>query len=199
MNNIGRLRTFVTTMTQLIDTHSTDEATILDDGADLVRNLVLHDDWIPPEFTLPSPERYRQYLLHCDALERFCVVSFVWLPTQATPVHDHLTWGVIGQMRGEEVCQEYAVSQTDKVPRPRGVHRMRPGDVDRVSPQIGDVHAVSHGGSEGAAISIHVYGANIGAVRRHRFDTVAGDSSSFISGYDSALTPNLWDRSKQSS
>lgn len=196
MNNIGRLRAFAESMTRLIEAHGTDEATILDDGSELVRDLVLHDDWIPKEFTLPASDRYRQYLLHCDALERFCVVSFVWLPNQATPVHDHLTWGLVGQMRGEEVCEEYAVNLGKLLPAGR-MHRMQPGDVDRISPRIGDVHAVSHGGCDGAAISIHVYGANIGAVQRHRFDTVGGGATSFISGYDSAFMPNLWDRSKE--
>ena len=196
MKNIGRFRTFVVSMTRLVDQHAQNESAILDDAAELVRSLVIHDDWIPREFTVPSSHAYRQYLLHCDALERFCVVSFVWLPTQRTPVHDHLTWGVIGQMRGDELCQEYAVEENGKA-RVDAMHRMRPGDVDRVSPRIGDVHAVAHGGGADPAISIHVYGANIGAVRRHRFDVTSGNVSAFVSGYDSAVMPNLWDRSKE--
>ena len=39
-----------------------------------------------------------------------------------------------------------------------------------------------------------VYGANIGAVRRHRLDD-QGVMHDFVSGYDSAVLPNLWDRS----
>ena len=45
------------------------------------------------------------------------------------------------------------------------------------------------------SISIHVYGANIGAVRRHVYPE-AGGSKSFISGYSNFTLPNLWDRSK---
>ena len=37
----------------------------------------------------PHPQYYQQHLLHCDPLERFSVVSFVWGPGQKTPVHDH--------------------------------------------------------------------------------------------------------------
>jgi predicted metal-dependent enzyme (double-stranded beta helix superfamily) len=44
------------------------------------------------------------------------------------------------------------------------------------------------------SVSIHVYGANIGAVRRHRLDD-QGVMHDFVSGYDSAVLPNLWDRS----
>ena len=61
-----------------------------------------HDDWLPEEFAAPSPESYRQYLLHCDPLERFSVVSFVWMPGHRTPIHDHTVWGLVGVMRGEE-------------------------------------------------------------------------------------------------
>ena len=44
------------------------------------------------------------------------------------------------------------------------------------------------------SVSIHVYGANIGAVRRHRLDG-QGRVLDFVSGYDSAVLPNVWDRS----
>jgi predicted metal-dependent enzyme (double-stranded beta helix superfamily) len=64
-----------------------------------------------------------------------------------------------------------------------------------VSPTVGDWHRVSSALRRPApSISIHVYGANIGAVRRHRLDD-AGPLLDFVSGYDSELLPNLWDRS----
>ena len=72
----------------------------------------------------------------------------------------------------------------------------RHGDVDRVSPRIGDVHVVSNAGSQ-TAVSIHVYGANIGAVRRHTFDPATGKAREFISGYSNRTIPNLWDRSRE--
>jgi len=141
----------------------------------------------------------RLYLLYCDPLERFSVVSFVWLPGQRTPIHDHTVWGLVGVMRGEEQCDEYAdPGQAAGPPRPAGTHRVKPGDVDRVSPRIGDVHVVSNAGDEGAAVSIHVYGANIGAVRRHTFDPESGAPREFVSGYHNTTVPNLWDRSLES-
>ncbi|MDH3505432.1 MAG: cysteine dioxygenase, partial [Nitrospirota bacterium] len=45
------------------------------------------------------------------------------------------------------------------------------------------------------AVSIHVYGANIGAVRRHTFEAGTGAPRAFISGYHNTTLPNLWDRS----
>jgi len=199
MQNIARLRRFVQDMTRLVERHGADEPRMLEEGERCLRALITHDDWLPDAFAQPSPESYRQYLLYCDPLERFSVVSFVWLPGQRTPIHDHTVWGLVGVMRGEEQCDEYAEPAGAAQPlRPTGTHRVKPGDVDRVSPRIGDVHVVSNAGHEGPAISIHVYGANIGAVRRHRFDPETGAPREFISGYHNMTVPNLWDRSRES-
>lgn len=118
-------------------------------------------------------------------------MSFVWRPGQKTPIHDHTVWGLVGVMRGEERCDEYS-------PRVHltGSHRVRRGEVDRVSPRIGDVHVVSNAGHR-TAVSIHVYGANIGAVRRHIFDPRSREPREFVSGYHNAALPNPWDRSRE--
>ena len=193
--NIARFRTFVQTFTRLAQQHGADEARMLDGGEKLLRELVRHDDWLPEAFAEPSEQSYRQYLLHCDPLERFSVVSFVWRPGQKTPVHDHTVWGLVGVMRGEELCEEYAEAAPGKPMRATGVHRVGPGDIDRVSPTIGDIHVVSNAAPERTAVSIHVYGANIGAVQRHTFELVTGTARDFVSGYHNRVLPNLWDRS----
>ena len=191
MNNLARLRSFIRDMTRLAERHGDDEARMLDEGEKLLRGLIAQDDWLPEDFARPSPEGYRQYLLHCDPMERFSVVSFVWLPGQRTPVHDHTVWGLVGVMRGEETCEEFSSDV-----RPVGRHPVRRGQVDRVSPRIGDIHVVANEGRE-VAVSIHVYGANIGAVHRHTYDPDSGARRGFVSGYANASLPNLWDRSSE--
>jgi len=191
MAQIGRLRDFVRGMTQLVERHGADEPRMLDEGEKLLRGLVAHDDWLPEEFSAPAPESYRQYLLYCDPLERFSVVSFVWMPGHRTPIHDHTVWGLVGVMRGTERCDEFS-AKIEKIKS----HDVKAGEVDRVSPRIGDVHVVSNAGDR-TAVSIHVYGANIGAVRRHVFDPETGAPKEFISGYHNRTVPNLWDRSRE--
>jgi len=191
MAGIARLRSFVADMTRLVERHGADESRMLDEGERLLRGLVSQDDWLPEEFAAPSPESYRQYLLYCDPLERFSVVSFVWMPGHRTPIHDHTVWGLVGVMRGAELCEEFSSSI-----RKINSHESKPGEVDRVSPTIGDIHVVSNAGTE-TAVSIHVYGANIGAVRRHTFDPATGKPREFISGYHNTTVPNLWDRSRE--
>jgi predicted metal-dependent enzyme (double-stranded beta helix superfamily) len=198
MNNIARLRDFVTAMTAVVDRHGEDEAALLEQGRALLGDLIGTDDWLPEAFAKPSEEGYRQYLLYCDPLERFSVVSFVWGPGQHTPVHDHTVWGMVGVMRGAERCEEYGNPVRGERLEKTGEHRVEPGGIDLVSPRLGDVHVVSNALTDRPSISIHVYGGNIGAVRRHVFDTTSGETKDFISGYHNTVVPNLWDRSSES-
>ncbi|MGH8601145.1 MAG: cysteine dioxygenase, partial [Burkholderiales bacterium] len=69
--------------------------------------------------------------------------------------------------------------------------------VDRLSPAAGDIHDVANAFNDRVSISIHVYGANIGAVKRHVYDAPTGAGKPFVSGYSSALMPNFWDRSAE--
>lgn len=192
--NLSRLRAFIADMTKVTTEPAVEEMRLLDAGSELLAELVSHDDWLPDPFASPASGRYQQYLLHCDPLERLSVVSFVWGPGQTTPIHDHTVWGLIGVLRGVETCEEFSLR--DGVLHLEGTHVLETGQVDRVSPTIGDIHRVSNARQEGSSISIHVYGANIGAVRRHSFDRDGGQRE-FISGYSSAVMPNPWDRSRE--
>jgi predicted metal-dependent enzyme (double-stranded beta helix superfamily) len=195
MGNIARLREFIQSFTRLIESVGDDEKRIFADGKSLLSELMSHDDWLPDPFAQPDPERYQQYLLYCDPVERFSVVSFVWGPGQKTPVHDHTVWGMVGVMRGAETCEEFALEPATGRLRSKGTHELRPGGIDLVSPRVGDIHKVSNALADRASISIHVYGANIGAVKRHVYEPDTGRTRPFVSGYSSAVLPNLWDPS----
>ena len=195
MDGIERLRRFIGELTHTIDAGA-DEPTILERGSAALSALVAVDDWLPPEFAEPHPEHYRQYLLYCDPWERFSVVSFVWGPGQRTPIHDHTVWGLIGMLRGAEVSRDYTLDAARGLV-PGELCRLNPGDVAAVSPRIGDIHTVENALADQPSISIHAYGANIGAVARHVFVAETGAAKPFVSGYANRLTPNLWDRSTE--
>ena len=197
MGNIARLRNFVQDMTELVTHHPDNEEAALTTGRRLLSDLICHDDWLPDKFARPHPDSYRQYLLYCDPLERFSVVSFVWGSGHTTPIHDHTVWGLVGVMRGAERCEEYARSDASGHVEKTGEHVVSPGEIDAVSPAIGDIHVVSNGLPDGVSVSIHVYGANIGAVRRHTFDIASAVPVDFVSGYANEVIPNLWDRSTE--
>jgi predicted metal-dependent enzyme (double-stranded beta helix superfamily) len=191
--NFERFRRFLRDMTSLCEAGA-DETDIRTEGGGLLRDLVARDDWLPPEFAEPDPHCYRQYLLYCDPLERFSVVSFVWGPGQRTPVHDHTVWGLIGMLRGAEVARNYTTTACGRLAL-TGTEALVPGAVSAVSPTIGDIHQVENALCDRPSISIHVYGGNIGAVARHVFVPDTGEARPFVSGYSNRVLPNLWDRS----
>ncbi|HYF84798.1 cysteine dioxygenase [Azospirillum sp.] len=194
--NLARLRGFIADFTRLIERHGDDEAAVLDAGRTLLADLIAVDDWLPDAYARPDPVHYRQYLLHCDPYERFSVVSFVWGPGQRTPIHDHTVWGLVGILRGAERSQRYDLQPQGGPPVAHPPEILKAGSVEGVSPRIGDVHAIANALPDRPSVSIHVYGGNIGAVRRSVFDPLTGQRKPFISGYANSALPNLWDRSQ---
>jgi predicted metal-dependent enzyme (double-stranded beta helix superfamily) len=193
-DRIEPLRSFVQQMTRLAES-TRHEAALLDGARPLLARLIADDRWLPEACSRTHPEFYQQYLLHCDPLERFSLVSFVWGPGQKTPIHDHGVWGLIGMLRGAEVGQHFRVGDDGRLQPDGEEQRLEPGDIEAVSPALRDIHRVANASAENASISIHLYGANIGAVARHVFDPLTGAAKPFVSGYSCAQVPNLWDRS----
>jgi predicted metal-dependent enzyme (double-stranded beta helix superfamily) len=186
------LRRFVTALADLLET-ARHEHEILASGSALLARLIAHDGWLPDAYAEPSAERYQQYLLHCDSRARFSVASFVWGQGQATPIHDHRVWGLVGVLRGAERVQRYRRA-VDGAIVPTGAEvLLEAGKVDAVGPEIGDFHRVANGRDDGPSVSIHVYGGNIGAVERATY-AADGTPKRFISGYANRVLPNIWDQ-----
>jgi len=178
-----RFQQFVADFTRLMDQCSGDEEAILAAGRPLLADLVSHDDWLPDTFAQPHPQYYQQYLLHADPEDRFSVVSFVWGSGQRTPIHNHTVWALIGMMRGAEQAELFATSAPGQPMQLLNTEKLLPGDVDMVSPRLGDIHRVSNVFDDRVSISIHIYGGNIGRISRHVFDADTGNAKTFISGY----------------
>jgi predicted metal-dependent enzyme (double-stranded beta helix superfamily) len=189
----GRLRAFIATATRLAEQGAMEGPALLT----AFRDLVSHDDWLPQDCTQPHPVHYQQYLLHCDPLERFSLVSFVWGPGQSTPVHDHTVWGYVGMLRGAERSQRYRRAPGGALVPDGAAVVLAPGQVEILRPEQGDIHQVANVLEDQVSISIHMYGGNIGAVARSVFDPATGQAKRFVSGYSGTTVPNLWDRSAQ--
>ncbi len=190
MSGASRLESFVRELTRSAERDGAIEEAMTQRTQELLADLISVDDWLPDWCAQPDPDIYRQYLLHCDPLQRFSVVSFVWGPGQQTPIHDHLTWGVLGLLRGGERDLEFEI--TDSAAVAGEETHLHPGDIGIVSPTVGDVHQVTNGFDDQVSVSIHVYGANIGRVERHVFDAATGAQKQFISSYFNDTVPNIW-------
>ncbi len=144
-----------------------------DRAAIALRPFLADSDLLLPEHREPDPSRYRQSILHVEADGGFSVVALIWLPGQATPIHDHVSWCVVGVYQGQEHETRYRISPEDGTPYlvEAGVVINPQGSVTALTPP-GDIHRVENRGP-GAAISIHVYGADIGKLGssiRRRYD-----------------------------
>lgn len=193
-HRLAPLRDFIIEVTRIAERDMPEPERVAAVRGHLAR-LIADDAWLPEQAATPHPQFYQQYLLHCDPLSRFSVVSFVWGPGQRTPVHDHMVWGLVGMLRGAETSQSYGRDAQGRVVPQGPLERLEPGDIAMVSPSTGDIHLVSNAYQDRASISIHVYGGNIGATARHVYEAGTDIVKPFVSGYSSAQVPNLWDLS----
>jgi predicted metal-dependent enzyme (double-stranded beta helix superfamily) len=190
MANIERLRVFAAHTVQSVARHGQDEAAVLSAITPALATLVSRDDFLPEAYAKPHPQYYQQYLLYGDPAQNLSIVSFVWGPGQKTPVHNHRIWGLVGILRGGELSTDYTEHEGKLVPGETQL--LSPGRVVAVSPRLGDIHQIANAHDDTVSISIHVYGGNIGRVRREVFLPETGEVKPFISGYANSDVPNLW-------
>lgn len=140
-----------------------------DDAAGLVEatrlrlaQLVAQPGVLPASACEGSPDRYTQHVLHVAPDRSHSVVALVWYPGQRTPIHDHVSWCVVGVYEGEESQTLYRLAehQGEVCLMETGRETARPGSCTSLIPPAENIHCVANAGS-GRAISIHVYGADI--------------------------------------
>jgi predicted metal-dependent enzyme (double-stranded beta helix superfamily) len=175
----ARFRDFIDEMTAVIERSAGDEKHILHFGAAEVQRLIAQDDWLPERLAQAIPGSYGQYLLYRDPQLRFTAVSFVWDRGASTPIHDHTVWGIVGVLRGAEVAERFA--QADGALRSLGEARLDAGEIDCVSPRIGDIHQVRNAYDDRSSISIHIYGADLCTIERHVYDPATGRRAPIVS------------------
>ena len=194
--DVAPLRDFVRQITNAID-QDANEARLLPIVKLAMSVLCSKSNWLAPAYWATGEPHYQQYLLHCDPRERFAVISMVCAPGQATPVHDHTVWGVIGILSGAELVTSYSVDMTTGESVEINKALLEQGSIEAVSPILGDWHQVSNGLITEPSVSIHIYGSNIGATPRHTLNRDSRTIKRFVSTYNNSQMPNLWDRSAQ--
>ena len=167
----------------------TDEGEVLRNLSPLLAQLVSGEGSIPKEAFVPRKDRFAMNLIYMPEDERLSIVGAVWLPGQTTPIHDHLTWALVGIYEGEE--RESLFRRTDDGSDPTSAK------LEKVSERVNGKGHVSVLGSKGIhrvdnlarepARSIHVYGRDIGIAERHSYDPITGKISRFVSGYCNVL------------
>ncbi len=161
---VGRTRTLrrLTRSLDALVAADTDAHAIAARAGMLLRQALSDPSLLEPRHCEPADDRYRQHLVHVHPAGRYSIVALVWKPGQATPIHDHRCWCVVGVWRGLE--RETSYDLLDDAGSPylvtRGSAVTAPGDVSVLVPPEEDIHRVENCGTE-LAISIHLYGDDI--------------------------------------
>jgi predicted metal-dependent enzyme (double-stranded beta helix superfamily) len=160
--------------------------------------LLADDHWLPEPFAVPDLKSgmgggIGQYALYRAEDRSLCLFSLVVPAGAATPVHDHLAWGLVGVYRGEQ--QETVYRRLDD-----GQDRARAsleiakeqtliaGQFYSLLPPLDDIHYVKTT-SDTPSISIHLLANDTACVWRHRFEPASSRVTPFRSGYSNAPCP----------
>lgn len=136
---------------------------------------------LPEQVKRPNPDRYVMYPIFVAPDSSFCVASAVWGVGQQTPVHDHGVWGVVGIAEGVE--REEAFRRGPGGPLVHhSTNDLTPGDVIVCCTTDQDLHRVSAVGEQ-PCVGIHVYGGDIGTIRRRSYDVDTSEVSWFTSAW----------------
>ena len=163
--------------------------------------LLATDGWLPVEYARPD-EKSRmgggiaQYALYRAEDGSLTLFSLVVPAGAATPVHDHLAWGLVGIYRGRQ--DETVYRRLDDASDPAQARleitkrrTLETGDFYTLLPPADDIHFVQTV-SDTASISIHLLANDTACVWRHRFDPASGAVTPFRSGYTNApCTPDV--------
>ena len=160
--------------------------------------LLAATNWLPDSCAMPDESSRMgggigQYALYRAENGSLCLFSLVVPPGAATPVHDHLAWGLVGIYRGRQDETVYrrlddghdpARAQLEIAKR----QELGPGEFYPLLPPTDDIHFVTTI-SETASVSIHLLANDTACVWRHKFDPASGLVTPFRSGYANAPCP----------
>jgi len=160
--------------------------------------LLASDGWLPEPYALPDNKSRMgggigQYALYRAEDGSLCLFSLVVPADAATPVHDHLAWGLVGLYRGEQHETVYRRLDDGSDPDRAQLEiskqqALKPGDFYPLLPPTDDIHYVRTT-SATESISIHLLANDTACVWRHKFDPASGDVTPFRSGYANAPCP----------
>ena len=159
------------------------------DACDRIRpgfaELLADSDWLPAQFQEAAPESgmgggIGQWSLYRAADGTLSLFSLVVPSGSATPIHDHLAWGLVGLYRGTQ-DEEIYLQRGDALDLVES-RALAPGDFYVLIPPRDDIHRVRTTSAE-TSVSIHLLTNDTGCVWRHSYDEHSGEARPFRSGY----------------
>ena len=160
--------------------------------------LLAAEHWLPERCAMPDDTSRMgggigQYALYHAEDGSLCLFSLVVPVGAATPVHDHLAWGLVGIYRGRQDETVYRRLDNGADERRADLEVAKRQELGRgefyaLLPPIDDIHYVRTI-SDTPSISIHLLANDTACVWRHKFDPASGVVTPFRSGYANAPCP----------
>lgn len=150
--------------------------------------LVADTSWLNEHYLRPTREGDdTTHMLAKAPDDSWTVVSVVFPPGFSTPIHDHVIWGFVGVASGEEHESRYRRHDDRSIPgfaklEYAGDARNLPGDVAHIIPPEDEIHMI-HNPLPTESVSIHVYGGDLDATWRHKFDPATDSVQDYISTF----------------
>ena len=187
------LRTFVSEAQAIIAAAESPPSALAALRAPFAR-LLADREWLPAAFrqaceTSRMGGGIGQWLLYRSADRSLTLFSLVVPPGSATPVHDHLAWGLVGLYEGGQQESIYRVASTagesHKELEMATVRHIEVGDFYELLPPDNDIHSVRTT-TPTPSVSLHLLASDIGCTWRHTYDPEKGTVHPFRSGYTNA-------------
>jgi predicted metal-dependent enzyme (double-stranded beta helix superfamily) len=149
----------------------------------LLARLLLNPACLPPQYRRRGATEYGRYMLHRAA--NFNVTAIVWGPGDNAKAHNHDTWGLVGVVENE--IQETRFRRLDDGAKMgyaklevTGVLKNSAGMVSCLIPPGNDIHEMNNVSNRNT-VEIHVYGKDLAAMPRLRFDPANDSVKTFAS------------------
>ena len=148
---------------------------------------------IQEKFLRPIGSRPAAYLVYRPPDRSFSVVSMVWGGGQKFPIHDHLSWGLIGVYQNR--ITEERFKRVDEGEKAGYAEIQQTGESEFEEGKIleeglvfdelrrEDIHRILNPTTR-PSVSIHILASDLGMKERHQYNPEQRSVKRFVSGYD---------------
>lgn len=143
----------------------------------LVEQVVWDDGLFDPRYRAEPENGRPRYLYHQEPGGALQIYVVEFAPGMPTPVHDHVTWGLIGVCGGQQRTTRYQRVDDGSDPEHADLRLIEETVYSRgsVYPLLppNDIHRIETVG-KAPSYSLHVLGADLSRQHRHIFDVESG-------------------------
>ncbi|HET7034744.1 MAG TPA: cysteine dioxygenase family protein [Thermomicrobiaceae bacterium] len=168
---------FVADAQRVMGAANGDRQRVVRELSPLVERVVWDDGLFDARYRAEPEGGRPRYLYHTEPDGSLQVYMVEFAPGMPTPVHDHVTWGLIGICGGEQKTSRYSRLDDGSDPEQAELKLIEEETLGRgaVYPLLPpeDIHRIETVGDR-PSYSLHVLGADLRRQHRHIFDVDSG-------------------------